>query len=301
MRISLKTIFFAAFFAVAFISSIAAERPIVANIHAEGTNEKRIVVSWTNPQNPEPPISSLLIFRSTQPMYSYEQLETVAPTATVSAHNSDWADTVSDYRDYYYTVLAVTQQGSYSIVIPSVNATVNGAHQKLPQKQAMLDTDISAQEKLYPEGMMRETPLPYIDLQDSANSKRVQMSTVATEQAKLLAGNYAIKKNIPLEPYVFEEDLISPDGGDDFLLFDILRTTFIQKKYSEAVTSLSRLLATNRSKIVTERAQFYLGESHYFSGNYADAVTSFLQISEAYPALTKKWIDSSLDFIQLPE
>lgn len=298
---SRKTIFFVAVFSCVFILSAGAERPIVTSIHAERTTGKHIVVSWVNPQTPEPAISSLLIFRSTQPVYSYAQLENLAPTAIISAHDSGWTDTVSDYRDYYYTVLAVTQQGRYAIVIPSVNATVNGVHQKIPPKQAMPDANVSAQEKLYPEGTMREMPLPYLDLQDSINSNHVQMSTAAIEKAKFLAGNYLTKKYIPLEPYIFEEDLVSPDGGDDFLLFDILRTTFIQKKYRDTTASLSRLLATNRSKSVTSRAQFYLGESYYFSGNYADAVISFLQVFGEYPVLSKKWIDASLDFMQLSE
>ena len=61
------------------------------------------------------------------------------------------------------------------------------------------------------------------------------------------------------EPYVFEEDLISPDGGDDFLLFEILRDSFIQKKYSKSEEQLKKLISTNRAKSVTERAKFYLG------------------------------------------
>ena len=42
-----------------------------------------------------------------------------------------------------------------------------------------------------------------------------------------------------LSPYVFEEDLISPDGGDDYLLFDVLKTTFIKRKYADAETEMS--------------------------------------------------------------
>jgi len=80
-----------------------------------------------------------------------------------------------------------------------------------------------------------------------------------------------------------------------------LKTTFIKRKYKEAQTELLRLLATNRSDAVTSRAFFYLGESYYFSGNYADAVNAFLYAADAYPSLAKKWIDSSLDFMQLPE
>jgi len=157
------------------------------------------------------------------------------------------------------------------------------------------------QEKLYPEGAVRETPLPYIDLIESVNeNKRTAMGRSARAQARLLAGSAETMHKM-LSPYVFEEDLISPDGGDDYLLFDVLKTTFIKRKYKDAETELLRLLATNRNEAVTSRARFYLGESYYFSGNYADAVNAFLYVIGDYPALAKKWIDSSLDFMQLPK
>ena len=89
------------------------------------------------------------------------------------------------------------------------------------------------------------------------------MGRSARAQARLLAGSAETMHKM-LSPYVFEEDLISPDGGDDYLLFDVLKTTFIKRKY-------------------------------------ADAVNAFLYAADAYPSLAKKWIDSSLDFMQLPK
>ena len=126
------------------------------------------------------------------------------------------------------------------------------------------------------------------------------MSRSVREQGRLLTDS-AQSAHSPLSPYVFEEDLISPDGGDDYLLFDVLKTTFIKRKYKDAQTELLRLLATNRSETVTSRSRFYLGESYYFRGNYAEAINAFLYVIDDYPALAKKWIDSSLDFMQLPE
>ena len=289
------------FFLTAALPFFAAERPIVTDIKAEAGSGKRIFLTWTPPENPEHRVASFAVFRTEAPAASFSDLASLAPIATLAKNSASFTDSVPDYKDYYYAVVAVTEKGIYDIVIPSVNATVNGVRVKLPRKNAAKDRSASAQEKLYPEGAVRETPLPYIDLIESVNeNKRTAMSKSTREQARLLSGS-AEKTREPLSPHVFEEDLISPDGGDDYLLFDVLKTTFIKRKYKEAQTELLRLLATNRSDAVTSRAFFYLGESYYFGGNYADAVNAFLHVTGDYPALAKKWIDSSLDFMQLPK
>jgi hypothetical protein len=285
----------AALFFVSF-SAAAADRPIVTDISAAAGKGKFITVSWILPKTE---VTSLLIFRDTQPIASYSQLAGLTPAAVLDSKNTGWMDTVTDYIDYYYAVIAVTGQKRYDIIIPSMNATVNGAHLKISPKKAAPDVDASAAERLYPEGNMRETPLPYIDLIEGMYTTGTDMGKPARDQAKQLAGKSGGQKAGPLDPYIFEEDLISPDGGDDYFLFDVLKTTFIRKKYDDSAAALGKLLGTNRSEGVTRRAKFYLGESYYFRGRYSDAVKIFLSISDEYPALTKKWIDSSLDFMTL--
>lgn len=127
------------------------------------------------------------------------------------------------------------------------------------------------------------------------------MSEQVKSVAKNLAGQTKEKEVTVLLPYIFEDDLVSPDGGDDFLLFEILRNYFIQKNYTDSVTQLKKLLGTNRTAKVTNRAMFYLGQSYYFQNNYQQAINSFLQVYDAYPELAKKWIDSSLDLMKLPD
>ena len=106
----------------------------------------------------------------------------------------------------------------------------------------------------------------------------------------------SVKKQIQdLQPYFFEEDLVSPDGGDDFLLFQILKTTFAPKKYEQAITELNIFLGTNISSATSNRALFYLGQSQYMLGHFEDAVRSFVKLQSIYPDLTQKWIDASLD------
>ena len=261
-----------AVFISAVFAAFASERPIVTDIKAETGSAKRIFVTWTPPENPS--VTALDVFRTEEPIASFSQIASLAPVAQLAKDSTSFTDSVPDYKDYYYIVVAVTEKGRYDIVIPSVNATINGVHARLPRKNGAKDMSVSTQEKLYPEGVMRETPLPYIDLIENAKeNKRTAMSRSVREQGRLLTDS-AQSAHSPLSPYVFEEDLISPDGGDDYLLFDVLKTTFIKRKYKDAQTELLRLLATNRSETVTSRSRFYLGESYYFRGNYAEAIVS---------------------------
>ena len=134
------------------------------------------------------------------------------------------------------------------------------------------------------------------------NEVKIEMSLQAKSVAENLGSDKNKLKNKNFQkPYIFEEDLISPDGGDDFLLFEILKNSFIRQNYSESQKELLRLSGTKISEEVLNRATFYLGESYYFQGNYQNAVKNFLKVYEVFPELSKKWITSSLDLLEIPE
>ena len=288
-----------AFFILGFFTSfIHAERTIVSNISTSADSHIRL--SWTLPENTEEAISTLLVFRDTKPITSYKMLENLVPVAMLMGNENTWQDNVNDYKNYYYAVIAITDGKRYDLIIPTMNSTVTSVHLRLPKKSAAKDVSENLQEMLYPEGSMRETPLPYIDIINEMKMKTLPISDKAKDEAKKLAKSKT-EQSVPLDVHIFEEDLVSPDRGDDYLLFDVLRNTFIKKDYESSVKDLSNLLAKDIREEVRKRAQFYLGQSYYFSGLYSDALVSFLSLSNDYPALTKKWINSSLDFMELPD
>lgn len=289
--------------AVIYFSSLcfAADRPIITDLQAIPARGNKIILSWKNPENPEPKIQKLLVFKSRKAIGTYTDIQDAELVSSLSAANTTYSDTVKNYTDYYYAVIAQVNNGRYDIILPSVNATVNGAHLKLPAKKESAKKTESAKEKLVPINGKRETPLPFLDLTQSAEKKQIKMSDKAKESVASLSKNPDANKNKRMEPYVFEEDLISPDGGDDFILFEILRTTFIQKKYKESAEELSKLLGTNRSESVTKRAVFYLGESFYYTKDYENAVRTFLLVYDNYPMQAKKWIDATLEELNIKE
>ena len=273
-----------------------AEKPIVRDIQTEAGKGNKINIYWTLPENPEKEISSLLIYRDTRQIASFAQIKNVKPIAQINPDFSGYTDIVKDYNDYFYCVLALTKDSTvpYDLILLSFNSTVKGVHisvntqQKEPQKQET--------EKLYYEGTLRETPLPYIDIVENSIQPEPTVSEEAAFAAQTLT-NKSKKREPILKPYIFEEDLISPDGGDDYLLFEILKQYFVQKKYDAAIIQLNKLAGTNIKENTRNRVYFYIGECEYLTGEYEKAVKSFVKVQDVYPTLARKWINSSLDRI----
>ena len=273
-----------------------AEKPIVRDIQAEAGKGNKINIFWTLPENPEKEISSFFIYRDTRQIASYAQIKNISPIAQIDSNFSGYTDLVKDYNDYFYCVLAVTTDSSvpYDLILLSFNSTVKGVHismntqQKEPQKKE--------QEKLYYEGTLRETPLPFIDIVENSLQPEPTVSEEAAFAAQTLT-NKNKKREPVLKPYIFEEDLISPDGGDDYLLFEILKQYFVHKNYDEAIVQLNKLAGTNIKDSTRSRVYFYIGECEYLTGEYEKAVKSFVKVQDIYPTLARKWINSSLDRI----
>ena len=273
-----------------------AEKPIVRDIQAEAGKGNKINIFWTLPENPEKEISSFFIYRDTRQIASYAQIKNISPIAQIDSNFSGYTDLVKDYNDYFYCVLAVTKDSSvpYDLILLSFNSTVKGVHismntqQKEPQKQE--------KEKLYYEGTLRETRLPFIDIVENSLQPEPTVSEEAAFAAQTLT-NKTKKREPILKPYIFEEDLISPDGGDDYLLFEILKQYFVHKNYDEAIVQLNKLAGTNIKDSTRSRVYFYIGECEYLTGEYEKAVKSFVKVQDIYPTLARKWINSSLDRI----
>ena len=272
--------------------SLFAEKPIVQDIKAHSAKGYKLTVTWSLPKNTEKPITSLQLYRSTRQITSFAQLTDASPIAVLQPGITGYTDTVGDFNDYYYAVIAVTDK-PYEVILLSFNSTVTGAHVLTTIKKT--EPQKKEYEKFYPEGTLRETPLPYIDFVEGLGKETKASDEALTSATSLMTS----KKNRQplLTQYIFEEDLVSPEGGDDYLLFEILKTSFVTRKYSDAINSLNKLIGTNISETTRNRAVFYLGEAEYLCGDYEACVRTFVKVEQAYPTLVKKWLDSALDKI----
>ncbi|MCR4579815.1 MAG: hypothetical protein K5681_05655 [Treponema sp.] len=267
-----------------------AEKPIVQDIQALPGKNNRINIFWALPENPDEEITELRLYRSDKQINSFSQLRNLNPIANLSPDHTGYTDIAPDLNEHYYAVIAVTS-APYDLILLSFNSTVTGVRVTTEIKHK--EQKKEEYEKFYPDGTMRETPLPYIDFVEGTDKEKTISEKAISSTSSLIKKNP--KKAAMLTPYVFEEDLISPDGGDDYLLFEILKNYFVQQKYEETVEQIQKLTGTNINENTRNRAFFYLGEAEYFLGHYENAVKTFVKVERAYPILVKKWLDSSLD------
>lgn len=294
------------------------KKNVVTGIAACASGANTISVSWKLPEENSRTISSFLIYRTARPVTSYRQLEFIEPAASAGKNETLYIDTPRSPQDYFYTVITVTGGNSDSgrdpelyydeqldsrldpepgqpvkLVLPGVNATTEGVKAAGIPRQPSIQKE--AAQKKTGSGKMREMPLPYVDIfKDEKKNNAPQISGAAKKAVRPLLRKSSRSASV-LSAHIFEEDLISPAGGDEYLLFEILRTSFVKKKYSQSAAALEQFLAQNRTKAVSDRANFYLGESYYFTGNFSSALTRFLSLEETYPELSRKWTESTLD------
>ena len=274
-------------------------KPIVTDIQALTAKGTRINIYWTLPQNPEPEITKLLIYRDTRPIFSYNQLSGAYFLAELPPEACGYTDSVSDYNDYFYAVIAFTDR-PYDLILVSMNSTVEGVHLIAPE-QKDIEAKKKAEEKLYAEGSLRETPLPFINYVEGQGQGDSLISDDIARSASQFSSYSSKAARAPVSPYFFEEDLISPDSGDDFLLFEVLKNTFVQEKYEEAIILLNKLNGTNISESVRNRVYFYIAEAYFFTGDFEEAAKAFVKVAHVYPLQTKIWMNYTLDRIALPE
>ncbi|MCR4735385.1 MAG: tetratricopeptide repeat protein [Treponema sp.] len=281
--------------AILLSSALFAEPPLVKDIEAHTSLGTKINITWTIPEDTDKTITKFYLYRTTKPITSYSQLKDINPLTILRAETHFYTDSLKDYNEYFYSIVAVTDK-PYEVILPAMNSTIVGVHLTPPKNKA--EKSEEKEEKLYTDGSLRETPLPYLDmLEKDGEFEVISEKAVKTASEFSLSEKDIFADNI--SPYIFEEDLISPIGGDEYLLFNILKSSFIRKEYTEAINGLSKLLGTRISDKVRNRAYFYTAESYYFTGNYEEAVKYFVKLEQIYPELAKKWINLSLDKISI--
>ena len=310
-------------FAFILFKTFSQTSPVVTRIDATGESSNLITVSWSLPENLKNIyVSSFYIYKSNKPITSYASIQDIKPLAKLPHGTLAYNDYTSENVEFYYAVVSATTEGElnsnglfwdeeldkleqkgeekiYPLIIPGVNATIKGAKikiKKLSQTEAKPQVKDETK-KTYENNKLREQPLPFVDVFGEEKNHIAKISKNTEYKAKDLGNTKPIQKKL-LTPYIFEEDIILPAGGDDYFLFDILKKYFINKKYKQSIAQLSAFLAQNRSTEVQSRAKFYLGQSYYFEGEYSKALINFLEIEDTYPILTKKWMDSALDFYE---
>ncbi|MCR5606569.1 MAG: hypothetical protein K6F69_07115 [Treponema sp.] len=289
-------------FSFAENSSTNESRPVITNIEVKAVSSTEILLNWTFDSN-NSTAKEIYVYRKTEAFTSSKSLENLSPIAILPLSENHYKDKVNDYKNYYYAVIIQTTENTpYNVILPSVNTNTKGVSVSLPTIPLKIGEKEQLEEKNYKNGELRSQPLPY--LSDETLETRYKKSTsisVSEETSNLENKSNNIPAEYITEAYIFDEDKTSPASGDSYLLYSTLEKTFMKKNYKKAISDLERFLNVNRSLETTDRAYFYLGECHYFMGNYKTSLSCFLKVEDKYPILCKRWITSVLSLYNIPE
>lgn len=263
------------------------------NIHTNLENSKTLTrpvikVKWTSPQNLE--VKEIALYRHTEQILS-STLQQLTPIAKLPAGSQEYTDTIDNDSTWYYAAISVLQDGKiYDVVIPSVNATVIGLSATPQKKSPYIATNKRVPQKQNERELI---PLPYLNMLARPEETK---KTLDDETLKVAASFRAAPTKQASKPlYVFPEDKETTGSGEQYLLAQIINSSFISNDWDTAEEELKQFLKVNRSVEITRRANFYLGQVFYYQGYYRESLNSFIIAENAFPAKTKQWIQAVLE------
>ncbi len=245
------------------------------------------------------PARELLVFRSTAPMRTPDDLLTAVAPFTLPAGSSGGTDTPVPGVDYYYAVVdAGLFRLSKSQVLPGENATLRPVQVPLetPGKPAAASA------------ALRPAPLPYLligsGVEQAARAapqapfllpgsrKKLQPAT-ARAVAELLA---ALPP--PAGPkagvQILAVDAAARSGGEEDALKTILLERLQPEDFAGAEAELERYLSVRRSAEIEARVHFYLAQTYYFRGLIRQALLELLLAEDRYYREVQPWLDACL-------
>ena len=267
------------------VSSGIAKKAPIATILTEFDAMVRndaVVITWNSSLQQK----NVVLYRSTSP---FTDMSSLVPAIVISSFQDNGAPYV-DYPvpgvPYYYVVLDEdTIKSGTAEFLPDKNT--NRIPVEIPSVYAKIQRT--------PLPTLRPMPLPWLNPDQQAEIPALQFSTDTEKIIASLVRYTSTKSAIKLSPYVFKSDIDSSSGGEEYTLKNILEINFREGSWDKAIESLNGFLSIRRSEDTIARTRFYLGEAYYFSGDYRNALLSFLMSEDAYYEQSREWIQYVLE------
>ncbi len=238
----------------------------------------------------------LLLFRSTTPLKTLEDLLKAASPILIEGGKTEYTDYPIPGIKYYYAVIdaELFKIGTVKL-IPGENTTKTYVMIPLSPENTGLPL------KTY----SRPSPLPYLLIsRDIVTGKELvatspfmlpkkQKLDRATEKAvkNILAG-IMLPKPKKMRVEILKEDRVKKTGREDYTLYKIVKDKLARGKFKEAEKLLYDFLSTYHSKDIETRAHFYLAQSYYFQKKYKKAFIEFLMAQSKSYSMIEPWLDA---------
>jgi len=250
------------------------------------------------------PERQLLLFRSTLPVRSSEDLLRASSPVILNRNSSQYRDLPIPGVDYYYTVLdsdlfklgkMVLIQGENSTRLP-VKLPLSSSRTGLPASSSQL----------------RPLPLPYLHIDSGVEQgeeltsslpfllpEQIESLKPATNKAiaRIFSGfSESVSPEIQLE--ILEVDQGGNNGGEEYALKSILQEQLLHGNYLQAEALFNKFLSIRRSGDIEARTHFYLAQSLYFQEKYREAFLTFLLAMDHYYTQIQPWLEACYQKLQ---
>lgn len=265
--------------------SIASEQPTVpvriSDFEAVTRNDA-VIVRWNSDHSGK----NLVLYRSNTPFTGITSLVTAIVAATLEDDGSPFVDYPVPGIPYYYAVLEeeAIRSGTVSFT-PEENT--NRLPVEVSSRFSKLDRS-----KLPP---LRSMPLPWLNPGNRIRRNPVIFSRNTERMIKNIVNMSVQSRSYERTAYLFSIDTENSTGGEELALRTILEKSFIPGHWDMAITELKRFLSIRRTPSTAARTRFYIGEAHYFSGNYDEALLEFLLSQDRYYNQSREWIQYTLE------
>jgi hypothetical protein len=257
------------------------------------SKDKSIEITFKNSRTDR----ELVIYRSTLPITTYNNLLSASLIATISSNSENYIDFPRQGIPYFYIIMdsLLTKSGNY-VIEPGKNVTENSV---------LIRKSLSSERVLSRE-TLRNQPLPFLDLKSSINSGKllVDSSSELPVKYNLTFESDSIVKNIvksifleendDLIPVILNEDLVTSETSEDYQLKRILESDFKEQNWSIAYELLTNFLSVDHSGVIKIKAHFYRAQVLFFQHKYRESFMEFIIVHEDMPVYTKTWIDTLL-------
>ncbi len=278
-------------------------RPMVTNITVSSVlKDGQVTINWFVSQEAANQIQELLVYKVSGSIIKPVTLSSTQPIASLPALTTQYTDVLSDYKEYYYAIVAIDTKGNlYDVLIPTVNTTDSPVIRARIATPVVKAEVIQQQEVVSPRPQanisspQRERPLPVLQINEEIEKNDVP---IITEQTLLNTNSF---HNITQNSSYFTSEILPVDQngqnatGDDYTIFYIVDTYISKGDWKTAEAELEKFLQTNRSKTTTARANFYLAQAKYFNQDYRTSLFFFQQAKKVYPLQSNKWIEEVLN------
>jgi hypothetical protein len=243
------------------------------------------------------PERELLLFRSTTPMTTGDDLLAADAPAFLEAGVQEYRDLPIPGVEVYY---AVVDAGLFKVGETRIVAGQNATQQPV---QIPLTVQRVA---LPPASTSRPVPLPYLgpsaatagggaqspDLLVPGKARPLQPATA--EALRGLLAQSPVREPPPRAVEVLPEDRADSGNEPGRSLSEILQRQLQPGHYAEAETALRGLLSIRRSPQAEARIHFYIGQSLYMQRLYREAALEFVLARDPIYAHVQPWLEDSL-------